>query len=245
MFTFPVGFWNPISQGIPTPPPTDPHANNVVLFLKGDGTNGSTNIVDSSLSPKTISVFGNAQISTVQSKYGGSSIFFDGSGDYLQVANNVDFDFGNGDFTIEFWSRLEGIDLFYPTHFSMRTENTNPGNKLLSSYGDGGYGFRLNYKFPDGESLFSSSFTQSTDNNQWVHFALCRSGSTARAFRNGILDYSVNGNTSITGCFLTIGQFNNPFGDFFFKGWMSHFRITKGIARYTANFNPETDTFLN
>ena len=74
MFTFPVGFFNPIVSG-----GGDPFAANVVLFLKGNGSNGSTNIIDSSPTPKTISVFGTAQISTAQSKYGGSSLYFDGT----------------------------------------------------------------------------------------------------------------------------------------------------------------------
>jgi hypothetical protein len=58
---------------------TDPYINNVVLFLKGDGTNGSTAVVDSSPTPKTINRINNPVISTAQSKYGGSSIYFDGS----------------------------------------------------------------------------------------------------------------------------------------------------------------------
>jgi hypothetical protein len=65
--------------------PTDPYFSNVSLLLHGDGANGSTTIVDSSPSPKTVTAVGNAQISTAQSKFGGSSLAFDGSGDYLTV----------------------------------------------------------------------------------------------------------------------------------------------------------------
>ena len=61
--------------------PPDPDFANVSLLLHGDGTNGSTTIVDSSSSSKTVTAVGDAQISTAQSKFGGSSIYFDGTGD--------------------------------------------------------------------------------------------------------------------------------------------------------------------
>ena len=50
----------------------------VVFQLACDGSNGSTTFTDSSPSPKTVSVFGNAQVSTAQSKFGGASAAFDG-----------------------------------------------------------------------------------------------------------------------------------------------------------------------
>jgi hypothetical protein len=53
--------------------------------------------------PHTITVNGNTQISTAQSKFGGSSAAVDGAGDYLSIASTSDFGFGTGDFTIEGW----------------------------------------------------------------------------------------------------------------------------------------------
>ena len=64
-----------------SPPPTDEYFGDVSLLLYGDGTNGSTAIVDSSSINHAIGVNGNAQISTTQSKFGGSSMYFDGYGD--------------------------------------------------------------------------------------------------------------------------------------------------------------------
>jgi hypothetical protein len=82
---------------------TDTNINEVSLLLHGDGTNGSTTITDSSLTPKTVTAVGNAQISTAQSKFGGASILLDGSGDYLDVGSNSAFGYGLSDFTIETW----------------------------------------------------------------------------------------------------------------------------------------------
>ena len=77
--------------------PVDPQFGSVSLLLHGDGANGSTTIVDSSPTPKTVTAFGDAQISTAQSKFGGASIAFDGTGDYLS-ANDGDLVLGTGSF---------------------------------------------------------------------------------------------------------------------------------------------------
>ena len=82
--------------------PTDPNFADVSLLLHGDGANNSTTFTDSSSNNFTLSRVGDVKISTTESKFGGSSIFFDGTGDYLTLANNSDFNFPN-DFTVEAW----------------------------------------------------------------------------------------------------------------------------------------------
>ena len=87
------------------PPPvlTNPYFANVSLQLHGNGTDGSTAIIDSSSYGHTVTVHGNAQIDTGVSKYGGSSIILPASGDYLSIASHAAFGFGTGDFTLEGW----------------------------------------------------------------------------------------------------------------------------------------------
>ena len=82
----------------------DPYFYSNSLLLYGDGVDASTAIVDSSLNNHAITVNGDAQISTNQSKFGGSSLYFDGNGDYLTSPTNTDFEFGTGDFTVELWA---------------------------------------------------------------------------------------------------------------------------------------------
>ena len=50
-----------------------------------------------------------AQIDTAQSKFGGASGLFDGTGDYLSSADSADWAFGSGDFTIDFWLRFATV----------------------------------------------------------------------------------------------------------------------------------------
>jgi hypothetical protein len=87
----------------------------VSLLLRGEGANNSTTITDSSYIAKTVTAFGNAKISTSAYKFGSASIAFDGSGDYLRIPYDADFNLSSTDFTIEFWinfNALGAIGLF-------------------------------------------------------------------------------------------------------------------------------------
>ena len=107
----------------------DAHFSKVKLLLPLNGSNSATSTSDSSDEGNSITFNGNAQISTAQSKFGGSSLLLDGAGDYLQVANQDYFDFASNDFTIECW--------FYFDSSSSETYNTllDMGNGSASGSG--------------------------------------------------------------------------------------------------------------
>jgi hypothetical protein len=218
---------------------SDPYANNVVLFLKGDGTNGSTNIVDSSPNPKTISVFGNTQISTVQSKYGGSSIFFDGNGDYLTISDDPIWDFGTSNFTIEFWGYFTGAYQNYRRILSFGVG----GNESIILEQDG------TGKIVPSLSGTSAKFTSSSafPLNTWNHLAYVRDGTNFQLYFNGTPVGSTTSSDSspassgvIIGAWLYLSSPSR-----FIQAYLDSFRITFNVARYTSAFNPETDTYLN
>ena len=73
------------------------------LIVHSDTTQGSTTVEDSSFEPHEIIIHGNVQHSTDQAKFGNTSLFFDGSGDYLEMPNHADWCFDSEDFTIDFW----------------------------------------------------------------------------------------------------------------------------------------------
>ena len=212
--------------------PTDPYFSNVSLLLHGDGANGSTTIVDSSPSPKTVTAVGNAQISTAQSKFGGSSLAFDGSGDYLTVPSSAAFEFGTGDFTIEGWWR--------------RTADTL-GGILDFGLNYGGIGIyqqtNLNVRVAGTDVITTLNFSA----NQFVHLALSRSGTSLRLFYDGAQQGStVSNSTNLVNTFGTvaIGAFVSG-GSFYptTAANLDDLRITKGVARYTSNFTPPTQPF--
>jgi hypothetical protein len=225
----------------------DPFILDVVLLIKGQGLNNSTAIVDSSPTPKTITIAGNTKISTTQSKYGGSSLYFDGLGDYLTISN-ANLALETGDFTIEFWARSEDVSSANQKGF-FQISPTGIKDYYLNSLmvyqgangttGDNG-GITLMYN-----SAFSSGGANKLFVNRWFHVAITRNSGTLRAFVDGVLFFTTTNTTNYTGSVLEIGGYYEKGTIYFdYKGFLSHFRVTKS-CRYKTNFNPETDTFLN
>lgn len=211
----------------------DPFFNNVVLYIKGDGENNSTNIIDSSPTPKTITISGDAKISTEQSKYGGSSlkfINFAGGTDYLDINDtSLNVSTSNGDFTLEAW-------LYYTDSFTSTTPFGWEINPLFYMYFSKIY-FRETYT--DIIPFVSASFAV----NQWEHWAITREGTTYRLFKNGILLSSGIKSTLVSGNIFIVGKNTNANGGGFMRGYIDSLRITKA-CRYIFNFDPETDTYL-
>jgi hypothetical protein len=213
---------------------------NVSLLLHGAGTNGSTTFTDSSPSPQTVTPNGDAQISTAQVKYGGSSMAFDGTGDYLAFATNSDFGFGTGDFTLEGW--------YY------NTAGTGTDRGL--------YDFRTTAVIPADATFFINTSNKlcvfngtlygNTGNtpllNQWNHIAFSRQAGVLKAFLNGVQEWSIAWAIDMTTSRpLGIGGSNTPglLGTSPWTGYQSDLRITKGVARYTADFAPPASAFPN
>jgi hypothetical protein len=208
---------------------TDPYFDNVVLFVKGDGVDNSTNITDSSSNPKIITVNGNSKISATKSKYGNSSLFFDGSGDYLNLNNYSD---SWNDFTIELWAYVVSNSLNSNGCF------VSVGNSYLNI---GSLNNQGRFRIQIGGTNFES--TNFMPINEWFHYAVCRAGNNVKVFVNGVLNHSLTNDQPISiSNNLLIGSYNP--GSYFFNGYIDSLRITKGIARYGGNFNPETYTFL-
>ena len=215
----------------------DPYYGNVSLLLKGDGTNGSTTIVDSSYDPKTITVNGDAQISTAQSKFGGSSLKFDGNGDYLSIPDDDSLELGTSDFTIEGFVYVvsDGIMFSKDTNIGV-----NYGNLQVTCSSSGNINFYCNPNSGNSTGLVLLSST-SSGLNTWTHFATTRSGNSWYLFYNGVLEdtatSSVGFRTSTAPLYVGCRLTSNSPSDFF-NGYIDDLRITKGVARYTSNFTP-------
>jgi hypothetical protein len=215
------------------PVPVDPFRSQVSLLLHGNGTNGSTTITDNSPSPKTVTAVGNAQISTAQSKFGGASIAFDGSGDYLTVLNSSQFNFGVDDFTIEAWC--------YRTSTATSFEIASYGNP-----GAGGFFFGSStsaISFGTGSAVVLASSSTSLALNVWTHIAVTRSSNVTRVFANGIAGATTTNALNNLNSTTVFRVCTNRAVNAFATGYIDEFRITKGVARYTANFTPPTAPF--
>lgn len=221
-------------------PAGDSYWNEVVLALHMDGTNGSTTFTDTSTSTKTVTAAGNAQISTAQSKFGGASGLFDGTGDYLSIPTSADFAFGSGAFTIEGYFYFSSV----------------AGEKGLISSFTANEGWNIRYSASNGgiRSVFvvSAGVFDATNIawvpvvNTWYHLAFVRQGNSYYVFVNGTQIGTtftfVNAITipnSNVACTVGTSQ-TVPSSDF--NGHIDDLRITKA-ARYVANFTPPAATF--
>ena len=219
--------------------PVDLFRSQVSLLLHGDGTNGSTTITDSSPTPKTVTAFGDAKISTVQSKFGGSSLAFDGTGDYL-AASSSDFAFGNGDFTVECWARFTTLG----DHNIVATRGApavaNAWSFAMSS------GTVLT-SVAQGKLYFITDTVVATTSislaaNTWYNLAVSRQGTSLRIFVDGTQQANATNSQNLTVSNLAVGNAVNG-AQFPYNGYIDDLRITKGVARYTANFTPPTAPF--
>ena len=200
------------------------------LLLHADGTGNS--FVDSSSGAKAINVSGDVTQSISQSKFGGKSVYFDGSGDYLSVANSSDFNFGSGDFTIDTWIYVAS-DAFSSASYKAISSSHNG---LATEWW---FGLNNSWKlrwYMNGEHLGSTSLSPST----WNHVAIVRLGTTSKIYLNGNVDVTwTDSNNYQTANPVWIGAQGND-SSTMFKGYMDEIRISKGIARWTANFTPPT-----
>ena len=221
------------------------------LLLPLDGSNGATTTSDSSNKNNTVVFHGNAQLSTAQSKFGGSSLLLDGAGDYLQIANQSYFDFSTNDWTIECW--------FYLDSSTSETYNTllDMGNGSASGAGpywtavkndSGTYyiGAALDTTTAGDWDVLNNLAISALSANTWHHFAISRAGSNFKVFLNGT---SVATGTSASAMrdensAVTIGARAQNTASHYFKGYIDDVRITTGVARYTSNFTPPTSAHL-
>jgi len=191
---------------------------------------------------------GNAQISTTQSKFGGSSMYFDGTGDGLILPATPSFEFRDGDFTVEAWvyiagnSPLDGNSRRFANIFSVTTSTVFSFNFVIK--GDSsttGTGLEIY----NGTSIVGVTGTISQ--NTWHHVAVSKSGTSVYFFLNGTqLGSTQTGVTGNWGSATVVGQVGRSgvtSYTFDLNGYIDDLRVTKGYARYTANFSVPTAAF--
>ena len=210
---------------VPTSPPTAITNTSLLLNFTNAGITDAT-------AKNDLETVGNAQISTTQSKFGGSSIAFDGDDTVTMPARQV-LALGSGNWTIECWVRLNATG----------TETTIGGSKNYYTAGfNGNFVFRVGttnlWRSFDGQaSQATIDGTYSWSTGVWYHVAWVRNGSTVTCYRDGTSLGSTTDtktlNDSANG--IVLGSSLNAYVD--------DLRITVGQARYTTTFTPPTAAF--
>jgi hypothetical protein len=175
---------------------------------------------------------GNAQIDTTTKKYGTGSMEFDGNGDWLLIPDSPDLKLGTGNFTIEFWVYLASGD-------------TGSARGLVAK-GGASTGWLVSL---DSSQKVVFTYTTSTitssgaiTTNAWNHIAVVREGTGSnqtKIYIGGTNDGTGTVSTDFTQTEVMYIGANRTAGNPM-KGFIDDLRVTKGIARYTANFTPQT-----
>jgi hypothetical protein len=216
----------------------DPYFSSVVLLMQA-----SNGISDVSSYGATLTNQGGVSVSSVQSKFGTSSFYFNGSSNIFTPTTST-YNFGTQNFTIEMWAY--------------------PGNGLWGVAGNGGYGNggagnntywtcgiwpTANQFIGTGSGEADYSSAQAA--NSWVHVAYVRNGNVISVYQNGVQNttYTVtttNPITTLSTNYIIIGvdgkSGNVRAG---FQGYLDQIRVTIGVCRYTSNFTAPTSPFPN
>lgn len=222
----------------PSSPP--PSGTASVLCLHFNGSNGATSTTDSSASAHSLTMTGDAVISTAQSKFGGSSLYIPDTGGNVSAGYSSDFDFGTGDFTIELW--------YYPLGVSQLGALLQ-GSPICGDEQQWFIQFNPESysppKFGFGKHCVGMIVSEELElaTGEWHHLAITRDSGFVRVFHNGAVlasdTYTDAVNIGSESELLigetaggTSGYSDTPYG------YIEDVRIVKGLAVYTCAFTP-------
>lgn len=215
-------------------PPTAEYSPDAydVLLMHLNGDDQSVTMPDSSTTNNkgNATVADNAQLDTAQKQFGTASLLLDGTGDYISYADSDDWNFGAGNWTIDFWF---GAPSDAKQGFFGQYVDTNNYTEFYYLSADD----KLYFFSRSGGTYiaqYSKSWTYSNDT--WYHIALVRNGTTMYLFIGGVSQalsittaISTNALPDLASSFytgycqsITVGYLN---------GWIDEYRISKGIAR--------------
>jgi hypothetical protein len=209
--------------------------NSTSIILDGESFSDYTN------NKNIVNVYGNTTLSSLQKKFGNTSYYFDGIGDYLSINYSSNWALAKNNFTIEFWiypqdmaDTYQGIIGQNDFQFIAMQFNEGSANGKMTIWMD-----------TNGSSGWNFNKTSNTvfSNNQWYHVALTRNGDNVKLFVNGQEDWS----ETFTGTIYTnpsvplyIGR--SQLSGRWLKGHIDDFRIINGYALYTDSFSVPTES---
>ena len=217
-------------------PPTQPLTavtNTQLLTLQYDQPQNNHTFLDSSSNQFLITRSGNASQGTFSpfSQAGWSTYLYDG---LIQASMGTNGQFGTGDFTVDIW--------VYPLPGSQATGN------LIWSFALYPNGIFLTYGNDGAISVFSYGATRISGSagtltlNAWSYIAVSRSSTALRLFVNGSqVGSTYTDSSNYTQGFYGIGR-PDDVASYYYRGYLSNFRVVKGTALYTANFTPSTSS---
>lgn len=221
-----------------TTPPTTPLTAIANTKLLCNFTNAG--IYDASMNTNLRTV-NDVKLSTTQYKYGLSSMYFDGTTDFVTVTGNQQalYSMGNADFTIEMW--------IYTLSNNGHLIDTNNGG---DASGSGRFAMQINSnQLQAYNGTGQTMIIGGTINTQtWYHIAYARASGVSKLFINGQQVGSTYTDTNNYVCgnanrpILGVNGYDEASGSL--NGYIDDLRITRGYARYTSTgFTPPERAF--
>ena len=210
-------------------PPIEPlPSTNATLHIKGT----EASVVDKS-GNTSLSLLGDTKCSTAQVKFAGSkSMYFDGSGDYINTNSNIQDAIGTQEYTAEAWIYCTSIanrSIFG----SGSTDAADEFGLYLLSNGQIYHDIGGGYDYVQS----SSGITVNT----WHHLAVTRTSSRIDIWLDGTSVGSTT-NTNIAGIDISgNSDFKIGHGRLgYWSGYIQDARLRIGKAEYTSTFTPPT-----
>jgi hypothetical protein len=234
------------TTSVTDPSLTDPYWKEVVYYARFDNT-----LLQDETGINTVTANASAVRTTANSKFGGASFAKPAGGtgptggSWLTIAgaNNTQFAFGTGDFTIEYWVNFQQTypgSGNYAAFCVNRLINGAEGGTWIAIQGPAVAGqgtWRMGfYNGASSGGLFAVHPTHMTQQN-WYHFACCRVSGTVLAFVDGAMATLGTMSRSIGtsgGTFMATDYYN----EYNYSALYDDIRVTKGVARYTQSFAP-------
>ena len=195
--------------------------NRTALMINANGNNGSTNFIDTARGHTFAAQVGGVQISTAESKFGGSSIAFDGVDDYLALVDHSDWDLSTM-WTMDFWvkhNNTSGTQYYVEHAFGL--------NNRWALFHQAGAGIKfVFYNQSSTPTVETTAAGEITDTN-WHHIVFAHTfGGRWSIYKDGSLIAYVRSNfiSNING-WLALGTSQGSSN--YLNGYIDDFRIAQ------------------
>lgn len=225
----------------------DPNFVNVVFLVNCDGVDSSDVFTDLSPEAHTITASSGAAVSTSDPKFGTGALAKTGSFENINtpVDSSLDLPSG-GDFTVEFWMRIDETTGVLGIMECGATATTE-GFRIHVSADPTTPAITCQFVIAGGWGSIDPGAGSYPADNGWHHIAVVRSGNQGYLYVDGIAvntgtDNTWTGSPAIAGL-LRFGRQGASGQSALWNGAIDEIRITRGVARYAANFTPPTEAF--